>query len=151
MVTVERVPHDHLQAAQRRLNNAFDIYRRASNRRYEDAFLEFADVAMLVWSAGVDVASALMRLDDQSDLGTSSRRWRYVTRVLHTTYPQRELRTGWRHLARLHNFQHNLNMPQSQFEPACRGSGQLINELNGLVPDDLRLPPESYGWLVRVS
>ena len=82
MVTVERVPHDHLQAAQRRLNNAFDIYRRASNRRYEDAFLEFADVAMLVWSAGVDVASALMRLDDQSDLGTSSRyadgvRWRY--------------------------------------------------------------------------
>jgi len=57
----------------------------------------------------------------------------------------------WRHLARLHNFQHNLDMPQSQFEPACRGSGQLINELNELLPDDLRLPPESYGWLVRVS
>lgn len=151
MVMAETVPHDHLQAAQRRLNNASDTYRRARRRLYEEAFLEFADVAMLVWSAGVDVASALMRLDGRSNLGTSSRRWRFITGILHTAHPEKELRTGWGYLARLHNFQHNLDMPQVQFEIDCRGSGRLIAELNELLPEGLRLPPDNYDWLLHVS
>ena len=151
MAMADRVPHDHLRAAQRRLSNASYIYRRANALQHEDAFLEFADVAMLVWSAGVDVASALMRLDGRSDLGTSSRRWRYITGILHAAHPEKELRTGWRYLARLHNFQHNLDMPREQFETSCRGSGGLIVELNELLPDDLRLPSEPLDWLLSMG
>ena len=148
---LERGSQDHIRSARRRLDNASDMYRQASGRQYEDAFLEFADVAMLVWSAGVDIASALMRLDGRSNLGTSSRRWRYVTVTLHTAYPERKLRTGWGYLSRLHNFQHNLDMPQAQFEIDCRGSGQLIHNLNELLPDGLRLPPYTYAWLLTVG
>ena len=151
MVMAERVPLDHIRVAQRRLNNASDIYRQASGRQYEDAFPELADVAMLVWSAGVDIASALMRFDGESNLGTSSQRRRYVTGDLQSAHPEKGLRTGWSHLARLHNFQHNLDMPQAEFESACHGSGQLINELNGLLPDGLRLPPDAYAWLLTVG
>ena len=147
----ERTPGDHLRAAARRLGNAADIYLQVRNLRYDDAFLDYADTAMLVWSAGVDVTSALMLLDGRSALGTSARRREYLNQRLHTVYPEKELRSGWRHLARLHNFQHNLDMPQAQFESACRGSGQLINELNGLLPEDMRLPPESYVWLVKMG
>lgn len=151
MVMAERVPLDHLRAAQRRLNNASDIYRRAIGQQYEDALLEFADVAMLVWSAGVDVASALMRLDGQSNLGTSSQRRRHITGDLHAVHPEKGLRTGWRHLARLHNFQHNLDMPQAEFGRACRRSSQLIHELNGLLPDELQLPSQTYDWLLEAG
>ena len=150
MVMDRRVPDDYLRAARRRLNAAAAIYRQSRVLHYDDAFLDYADIAMLVWSAGVDVTSALMLLDGRSALGTSTRRREYLTQTLHATYPDKELRSGWRHLARLHNFQHNLDMPQAQFESACHGSGHLINELNELLPEGMRLPPESYGWLIEV-
>ena len=149
MVMDRRVPGDYLRAARRRLNAAADIYRQSRTLHYDEAFLEFADVAMLVWSAGVDVTSALMLLDGRSALGTSARRREYLTQTLHAAYPDKVLRSGWRHLARMHNFQHNLDMPQEQFETACRGSGQLIFELNGLLPEGMRLPAGAYGWLIE--
>ena len=145
---LELIPLDHLRSAQRRLSNAQDLYRQSRGRQYADAFLEFADVSMLVWSAGIDVISALMLLDGQTNLGTSTNRRYYLKQNLDFAHPQRDLWGSWRHLARLHNFQHNLDMPQEQFELNCRGSGGFIVELNELLPDDLRLPPESYGWLV---
>ena len=147
---LERFPQVNLLAARRRLDNAHDLYRQASRRQYEDTFLEFADVAMLVWSAGIDAISALMILDGLTSLGTSSKRWNYMKYTLEVAHPNLSLRAGWTSLARLHNFQHSLDMPQSQFEPACQGSGQLINELNGLLPDGMRLPTEAYGWLIEV-
>ena len=147
----ERVPQAHIRSAHRRLSNAYDIYRQASDRRYDDAFLEFADVAMLVWSAGIDVISALMLLDGETTLSTSTQRRLYLRNTLDIAYPHLELRDGWRHLARLHNFQHNLDLPQAQFEAACRGSGKLIAELNELLPYELRLPSESYRWLVEAG
>ena len=33
----------------------------------------------------------------------------------------------------------------------CRGSGQLIRNLNELLPDGLRLPPYTYAWLLTVG
>ena len=148
---LERVPQVHLRAAQRRLNTAYDIYRQARGRQYDDAFLEFADVAMHVWSAGIDAISAVMILNAESNLGTSSRRRSYMKYTLEVTHPHLRLRAGWGHLARLHNFQHNLDMPQEQFELNCRGSGGLIAELNELLPDGLRLPTESHDWLLNLG
>jgi len=147
----ERAPDDHLRAAMRRLSNAYDLYHQVRSRPYDEVFLELADVAMLVWSAGVDLTSALMLLDGRSALGTSARRREYLTQNLHAAYPDKELRSGWRHLARLHNFQHNLDMPQSQFEVACHGSGGLIVELTELLPEGMRLPPESCDWLLNMG
>ena len=147
---LELIPPDHLRSAERRLSNAHDLYRQASARQYAAAFLEFADVAMLVWSAGIDVISALMLLDGQTNLGTSTNRRNYLKQNLDFTHPHRDLWGRWHHLARLHNFQHNLDMPQAQFESACHGSGHLINELNELLPEGMRLPSYAYGWLVDV-
>ena len=148
---IERVPTNYLRAASRRLANAHDLYRQARGRSYGDAFLELADVAMLIWSAGVDITSVLMLVNGEQDIGTSSSRRRYVTGDLHAVYPDKELRSGWGNIARLHNFQHNLDMPQEQFEIDCRGSGWLITELNELLPDGLRLPSSDYDWLLNVG
>ena len=147
----DRIPEDYLQSARRRLDNAADLYRQASTRHYDDAFLELADVAMLIWSAGIDVLSVLMLLDGHTRLGTSSERHHYLRYGLHALYPQRDLRFAWSRLAMLHNFQHNLDLPEPQFITACHRSGQLIGELNGLLPANLRLPPESYTWLQNVQ
>ena len=148
---LERGPFDHLRSAQSRLSNAQYLYRQASGRQYDYAFLEFADVAMLVWSAGIDVISVLMLLDGQTNLGTSTNRRNYLKQNLDITHPHRDLWGSWRFLARLHNFQHNLDMPQSQFESACRGSGQLVSNLNELLPEGSRLPPNTFDWLLEVG
>lgn len=148
---LELIPLDHLRSAQHRLGNAHDLYRQAIDRQYDDAFLEFADVAMLVWSAGIDVISALMLLDGQANLGTSTNRRNYLRQNLDLAHPHRDLWSSWRFLARLHNFQHNLDMPRAQFVPACQGSGQLIRELNELLPEGMRLPTEAYDWLLEAG
>ena len=147
----DRVPQDYLQSARRRLDNAADVYRPASVQQYDRAFLELSDVGMLVWSAGIDVVSALMRLDGYTDLGASSNRHRYLRHRLHNRYPQRDLRFGWSYLAQLHSFQHNLNLPETNFIDACQNSGRLFGELNDLLPPALRLPESAYAWLYQVS
>ena len=146
-----RVPQDYIRSAQRRLNNAADLHRQASVRQYDDAFLELADVGMLVWSAGIDVLSALMLLDRYTNLGASSERHHYLRFRLHQLYPQRDLRMGWGHLAQLHSFQHNLDLPQISFVSACRHSSRLFDELNGLLPSVLRMPEDAYAWLLTVQ
>ncbi len=147
----DRVPQDYLQAARRRLDNAADWYGQAAVRQYDDAFLELADVGMLVWSAGIDMVSALMLLDDHTQLGASTERHHYLRYRLHRRYPQRDLRLAWGHLAQLHSFQHNLDLPQQHFVRACRHSGRLFGELNGLLPPAQRLPANAYAWLEVVE
>ena len=73
-----RIPQDYIRSARRRLDSAADLYREASARYYDDAFLELADVVMLVWSAGIDALSALMLFDDHPGLGASSQRHHYL-------------------------------------------------------------------------
>ena len=146
-----RVPQDYIRSARRRLDSAADLYREASARHYDDAFLELADVAMLVWSAGIDVLSALMLFDGRPDLGTSSQRHHYLRFQLYRRHPQRDLRMGWGHLAQLHSFQHNLDLPQGSFVGACRHSSRLFRELNDLLPSVFRLPDDAYAWLLGVE
>ena len=147
----ERRQQVFVRSAERRLRNASDVYRRSGAQLYDDALLDMADVAMLVWSAGIDIVSALMLLAAESRLGSSSRRRRYVREQLDTAHPNLRLLAYWLSLARLHNFQHNLDMSQAQFQLDCRLSGMLIKGLNGLLPMDLRLPPNAYAWLAEVG
>ena len=146
-----RFPQDYLQSAQRRLTNAADLYRQTAARQYDDAFLELADVGMLVWSAGIDVLSALMARDGYDRLGASTDRHRYLRYCLHRRYPRRDLRFYWGHLTQLHSFQHNLDLPEPLFVTACNRSGRLFDELNQLLPAALRLPNDAYAWLLHVE
>ena len=151
MAMAERAAPDFVRAAQRRLTSARVLYGGSRTERFEDAFLEMADVAMLVWSAGIDTISAHMRAHGESDLGTSARRRRYLRSNVEGSHSQVELRVGWGHLVRLHNFKHNMEMEQVQFEEDCRASGQFIQRLNQLLPPTLRLPSDAYAWLAEVG
>ncbi len=123
----ERIPRDredYLRSAQGRLDNAALWYRqtRASKQRYDDDAWNWA-----TWECW----------------------YGYLRAYLHQLYPEKELRVGWRHLSRLHNFQHNLDLPASRFVAACHESGRLFDELNGLLPSGLRLPADAYAWLLE--
>ena len=142
---------DYIQSARRRLDNAANLYQQARRQPYDDGFLELADVAMLVWSAGIDVLSGLMRLDGYTKLGTSRERHHYLRDDLHEHYPELDLRLAWPRLATLHNFQHNLDLPEPLFVTACNRSGRLFDELNQLLPAALRLPNDAYAWLLHVE
>ena len=149
----DRVAQDYIRSAQRRLRNAGEVYRQVSGRRYDDAYLELADVAMLVWSAGVDTISALMLTEGYTDLGTSTNRRQFLRRLLRRHYPlvDKPLEVvGWSYLVRMHNFQHNLDLPEPQFVDACNYSARFFAILNGLLPLRLRLPDDSYEWLLAV-
>lgn len=148
-----RAAQDYLRSARRRLDNAAALYRqvKAGEQSYADAYLELADVGMLVWSAGIDLLSALMVEEGRVGLSTSGQRHRYLRDHLHQLYPERGLRVGWRHLSRLHNFQHNLDMTEFMFVHACQQSGILFYELNRLLPEARRLPDDAYAWLLNVE
>ena len=145
----DRAIQDYIRSASRRLDNAALLYRqvKAGEQGYDAAFLELADVGMLVWSAGIDLLSALMLADGRTRLGDSRQRHRYLRSRLNRQYPEKELRVSWHYLSQLHNFQHNLDLPELRFVEACHQSGRLFGELNGLLPPAQRLPANAYAWL----
>ena len=150
---LRRTAADYVQSAERRLRNAGELRRQASGRSYEDAYLEMADVAMLLWSAGIDVISALMTEDGVRHLGSSSTRFVFLRELTGARYPlvRKPLDAiGWPFLARMHNFQHNLDMSEYRFLIACQRCGQLFAVLNSLLPATLRLPEDAYAWLLNV-
>ena len=61
------------------------------------------------------------------------------------------LRNSWSYLAQLHGFHHSADLPEARFLEACLGAGVLLDLLNPLLPEPLRLPPASYAWLVTHS
>ena len=117
----------------------------------EDRFIELANVAMLVWSAGIDLISVHMLLDGETSLGTSVNRRRFLVNRMVPANPHLQLRIGWRGLLRLHNFQHNLHLSGAEFATNCRFSALMFTGLNSLLPATLRLPPDAHGWLAEVG
>ena len=47
------------------------MYERGSDLPFADRYIELANVAMLVWSAGIDLISVHMLLNGETSLGTS--------------------------------------------------------------------------------
>ena len=113
--------------------------------------VETANVAMLVWSAGIDVISVHMLLNGETGLGTSVTRRRYFSNRILPPRRSRRLQAGWQALARLHNFQHNLHLSQAEFAANCRASASLFSDLNALLPAALRLQASAYDWLAEVG
>ena len=143
----ERTAPDYLLMARRRLDQAADRQSAIQGQTYDAVFAELADLAMLVWSAGIDLLSALMRLDGYTRLSDSNARRRFLYERLDARHPQMRLRNSWSYLAQLHGFHHNADLPEARFLEACLGAGVLLDLLNALLPEPLRLPAASYAWL----
>ena len=130
---------------------AAGTYERYKALTFYDRLVEMANVAMLVWSAGIDLISVHILLGGETGLGTSVSRRRYLTNRILPATRSALLRPGWRALARLHGFQHNLDMSETAFAADCHDSALLLSDLNALIPVTLRLPPDAYDWLAEVS
>ena len=143
----ERTAPDYLLMARRRLDQAADCQSAIQGQTYDAAFAELADLAMLVWSAGIDLLSALMQLDGYARLGDSNTRRRFLREYLHIRHPQLDLKRRWPYLAQLHGFQHNADLPEPRFREACFETAELLGLLNALLPEPFRLPAASYAWL----
>ena len=146
MVTEHSAP-DYLLMARRRLDQAADCQSAIQGQTYDAVFAELADLAMLVWSAGIDILSALMRLDGYTRMGDSNARRRFLYDRLAARHPQIQLQNRWPYLAQLHGFQHNADLSETRFRTACFETAELFGALNTLLPEPLRLPAASYAWL----
>ena len=147
----ERSSEEFVRAAQIRLALAAGMYESFKGVHFGARYVEMSNVAMLIWSAGIDLISAHMLLNGETGLGTSSSRRRYLMRRILPANRSTELRIGWSVLSRLHNFQHNLDLSGIGFAVNCRDSAQFFADLNGLLPATLRLPPAAYVWLADVG
>ena len=58
---------------------------------------------------------------------------------------------SWSYLVRLHNFQHNLDLPEPQFVDSCNYGAHFFGILNGLLPLHLQLSGSTYAWLLNVE
>jgi len=149
----DRVAPDYIRSAQNRLEDAAARIRQTDGQPFDDAFLELANVGMLVWSAGIDLISALMLHSGEARLRNSTQRRRFLKDYLSSRYrltsdPLDEI--GWSWLAQLHNFQHNLDLTEWRFTTACRHSGRFFALLNIQLPASLQLPTVAYAWLAAV-
>lgn len=149
----ERVAADYARAAQLRLEKAAASCRQLAAQPYADSYLELADAATLIWSAGIDLISALMLTVGENRLGSLPTRRRFLKEYLSDRFPmfRNPLNTiGWTYLVRLHNFQHNLDTAEDEFVAACKYSLLFFATLNALLPPPLRLPTAAYAWLPAV-
>ena len=126
------------------------MYERAAGLPFGDHYIEMANVAMLVWSAGIDPISVHMLLDGETNLGTSVSRRRHLRNRIIPANQTLRLEMGWKGISRLHGFQHNLELSEAAFAANCRESARLFAGLNSLLPDPLRLPQDAYAWLDEV-
>ncbi len=134
-----------------RLALALDMFERGRGQSFDERYIEMANVAMFVWSAGIDLISVHMLLNGETGLGTSSSRRRFLINRIVQGNRSLELRTGWAGLSRLHGFQHNLDLSEDEFAASCRDSNLMFAGLNGLLPAPLRLQSDAYGWLAEVG
>ena len=134
-----------------RLTLAVNWYELAKDLAFSDRYIEMANVAMLVWSAGIDLISVHMLLNGETGLGTSASRRRYLVNQIVPANQSLRLQIGWRRLSRLHSFQHNFHLNEVEFATHCRSSSLLFAGLNGLLPATLRLSSDVYGWLAEVG
>ena len=127
------------------------MYEQGADLPFGARYIEMANVAMLVWSAGIDLISVHMLLDGETNLGTSVSRRRYLRNRIEPANQTLRLEMGWKGIARLHGFQHNLHLSEAAFAATCHDSTLLFAGLNDLLPATLRLPPDAYAWLDEVG
>ena len=70
-------------------------------------------------------------------------------------YARRNFRTiafhYWRNLARLHNFQHKPNLPESEFRAELYYTGLMLEIFNIQLPQPMQLAADSIVWLTATT
>ena len=137
-------PADYAGYAESRLTVARSRFDATAPRPYAGRRGELAQVASLIWDATIDLVSALALLDGVATSGRSSDMSDYAKRQLEDVYRR------WRGPARLHNFQHKPDHPESEFWQSCRHAGAALTLLNSKLPPQLQLPADCWEWLAGV-
>ena len=146
--------HVYRTRAQTRLETAGSSLQRHPECQFElgmDSDLTRSDIAMRVWSAAVDIGSALMLQETHMiPNGRSTEITQFVSRTLHRQKPLMGFNVLWSTLVQLHNIQHRGYHDLSRFRSVARDANRSVSALNWALHPNNRLAPESYGWLVRV-
>ena len=133
---------DYCRFAGSRLVEARDKFQTAVTMDYDDHIGEIAKVASLVWDAAIDVLSALALLDGEAVTGVSSRMRQYAKRKYQAIVDQ-----SWTHLARLHNFQHKPNLPETEFRTELYYTGLMLEIFNLQLPQPMQIAADGFTWL----
>lgn len=132
---------DYAGFAESRLTRARRRFDLTVSQSYAARRGELAQIASLVWDATIDLVSALALLDGVAVTGRSSDMSDYAKRGQTGAY------LDWPGPARLHNFQHKPDHPESGFQLACRRAGFVLSRLNQGLPARLQLPADCWEWL----
>ena len=141
--------------SQSRLESAAQLHRSGLDYHVDtgiEGIITRCNIAMLVWSAAVDIGSSLMVQEVQRlPNGKSSDITNYISRSIDSNFPELGLRLLWRDLVRLHNIQHRADHQTSRFKGYCRTSREVFATINQLLIPASQLSPKSYDWLVTVG
>ena len=137
----EASPESYRQCALARLARAEEQYRAINPETRATAFCEMAQVASLIWDAVIDAVAVAYMAGGSTPSGNSTELSRYAKRGLPEVYQY------WYAPARLHNFQHRPYMNSGAFDFSSRRTAVLLTQLNRHLPEPLRLPADSFGWL----
>ena len=141
---ISLTPAEYAGYAEARLTVARSRFEATASQSYERRRGELAQVASLIWDATIDLVSALALLNGVRLTGRSGDMSDYAKRQLQDVYRL------WRGPARLHNFQHKPDHPESGFRQSCQYAGAALILLNSKLPAHLQLPAECWEWLARV-
>ena len=140
---VDAGPETYRQCAVARLERAEELYRSITPEARATAFCELAQVASLIWDAVIDAISTAFVSGGGAPSGNSIEMRNYAKEALPIAYRY------WKGPVRLHNFQHRPYQSTELFTEHCEDTADLLRELNGYLPEPLRLPADGFDWLSR--
>lgn len=110
-----------------------------------------SNIGMTIWSAAIDVGSALLLQETGTEpRGQSPEISRFVTRVLDQQHPDLNLSLAWSVLVQLHNIQHRGGHDRARFATATVAARRSFAVLNYLLQSVHKTTPGAYSWLGRV-
>ena len=134
-------PGPYRQCAMARLERAEELYRAISPETRATAFCELAQVASLIWDAVIDAISVAYMAGGGEPSGHSAQMREYAKEALPIAYRY------WKGPIRLHNFQHRPYQRIELFAEHCEDTADMLTNINGYLPEPLRLPADSFGWM----
>ena len=132
---------DYVGFAESRLTRARRRSDLTASQSYPARRGELAQIASLVWDATIDLVSAIALLNGVALTGRSSDMSDYAKQGLSDAY------VHWPGPARLHNFQHKPDHPETRFQSACLEASSVMSQLNLHLPARLQLPADCWEWL----
>ena len=142
---------EYCRFADSRLTEARDKFQRAVVLGYAGNIVEVAKVASLIWDAAIDLISALASLNGRRGCYRQYPRMCVSTPKTNMKSFPSIARRYWRHLARLHNFQHKPNLLENEFRLELYYTGMMLDYFNNQLPPPMQLAAYSLIWLTAAA